>query len=62
MLCSGMESMAAPSDPPKTRNNSGGLKYAPIAPSEAWNMEKSTAPHASTRPMIVARSIQGYFG
>ena len=39
MVCSGMDSIAAPIEPPKTRNISAGLMYAPELPWEAWNME-----------------------
>src|ERR1700722_19467497 len=57
MLCSGIDNSAAPSDPPNTRKISGGLKYAPIAPSDTCHIEKSTAPQASSTPNRVARSM-----
>ncbi len=60
--CSGIEIIAAPTDPPNTSRISFGLKYAPIAPSEAWNIDQSTATHARTRPITVARSMNPYFG
>ena len=57
IACSGIEHIAAPIDPPKTRRISPGLKYEPMSPSDAWNIEKSTTPQARINPMRVARSM-----
>jgi hypothetical protein len=39
IVWSGMDIMAAPIAPPKTRSISPGLRYAPISPWVAWNIE-----------------------